>query len=110
MAFVADMDQAAGFYRDTLGLPVQFASPYWTEFATGETTLVLHPASSEHPAGSFGLGLRVADLTTFCSDMAAHEVPCTQPPTMQFGATLARFLDVNGAEFTVGADPAAASQ
>ena len=41
MAYVADMEQATRFYRDTLGLALKFASPYWTEFATGETTLVL---------------------------------------------------------------------
>ena len=47
--FVADMDKAIAFYRDTLGLELKFASPFWTEFATGETTLALHPASDENP-------------------------------------------------------------
>ncbi len=54
--FVADMDRAVAFYRDTLGLTLKFASPGWTEFATGETTLALHPASAQNPAGSTHLG------------------------------------------------------
>ena len=49
--FVADMDAAIAFHRDTLGIPVKFATPFWTEMATGETTLALHPASPENPAG-----------------------------------------------------------
>ena len=37
--FVADMDHAVGFYRDTLGLTAKFVSPSWSEFSTGEVTL-----------------------------------------------------------------------
>ena len=50
--FVADMDRAVKFYRDTVGLPLKFQSPGWSEFATGETTLGLHPASEKNAAGS----------------------------------------------------------
>ena len=49
--FVSDMDRAVTFYRDTLGLPLKFQSPGWSEFVTGKTTLALHPASAENPAG-----------------------------------------------------------
>ena len=35
--FVADMDQAIDFYRDSLGLELKFQSPFWSEFATGTT-------------------------------------------------------------------------
>ena len=49
--FVADMNKAVKFYRDTLGLQLKFESPGWSEFMTGETTLALHPASEKNPAG-----------------------------------------------------------
>ena len=49
--FVSDMDTAVAFYRDSLGLPLTFQSPFWSEFDTGETKLALHPASDENPAG-----------------------------------------------------------
>ena len=60
--FVADMDKAIAFYRDTLGLELKFQSPFWSEFATGQTTLALHPASADNPAGAVQLGLAVDDL------------------------------------------------
>jgi catechol 2,3-dioxygenase-like lactoylglutathione lyase family enzyme len=34
--FVADMDRAVQFYRDTLGLSLKFQSPGWSEFVTGQ--------------------------------------------------------------------------
>ena len=49
--FVTDMNKAVKFYRDTLGLQLRFESRGWSEFATGETTLALHPASDKNPAG-----------------------------------------------------------
>ena len=30
--FVADMDRTVKFYRDVLGLPLEFQSPDWSEF------------------------------------------------------------------------------
>ena len=38
---VSDMPRSVQFYRDALGLAVRYESPTWTEFATGETSLVL---------------------------------------------------------------------
>ena len=54
--FVANMDAAVEFYRDTLGLPLKFQSPGWSEFATGDTALALHPASDKNPPGKVELG------------------------------------------------------
>jgi catechol 2,3-dioxygenase-like lactoylglutathione lyase family enzyme len=39
---VDDMDAQVSFYRDTLGLTVQHADPFWTTFETGACTLALH--------------------------------------------------------------------
>ena len=60
--FVSDMDRAVAFYRDTVGLELKFSSPEWSEFATGTTTLALHPASAENPAGTTHLGLHSDDI------------------------------------------------
>ena len=30
--FVADMDRAVAFYRDTFGLTLRFSTPFWSEF------------------------------------------------------------------------------
>ena len=95
--FVGDMDRAVKFYRDTLGLPLKFQSPEWSEFATGETTLGLHPASEKNPAGSVELGFSTPELEKFHQEMVAQGVHFSMPPTKQdFGGLLARFLDSEG--------------
>jgi lactoylglutathione lyase len=91
--FVADMDKAVKFYRDVLGLQVKFESPSWSEFSTGETTLALHPASENNPAGKVELGFTVADVEVFYRDMSAKGVLFRMPPKKQdFGGVLAQFV------------------
>ena len=99
--FVADMDRAVAFYRDTLGLALKFASPEWTEFETGATTLALHPASAENPAGSTHLGFGTADVRGFHSAMTAAGVRFTRAPEPMHGITLAEFVDPDGARCSV---------
>lgn len=42
VVYVRDMRRATSFYRDTLGLRVEFESAGWTTFHTGSCTLALH--------------------------------------------------------------------
>jgi predicted enzyme related to lactoylglutathione lyase len=101
--FVADMDKAVKFHRDVLGLTVKFESPGWSEFATGETSLALHPASDKNPAGKVELGFTVADVEAFYRDMSAKGVLFTMPPKKQdFGGVLAQFVDSEGVHCSVG--------
>jgi len=101
--FVTDMDRAVKFYRDTLGLPLKFQSPDWSEFATGETTLALHSASEKNPAGKMELGLGAEDLDAFHKEMTGKGVKFSMPPTMQdFGGRLAQFKDSEGSDVSVG--------
>ena len=99
--FVSDMDAAVAFYRDTLGLPLAFESPFWSEFQTGETRLALHPASDENPAGSVQLGLGTTDIDNFYAAGQAQGLVFTSPPTDMHGTRLARFRDLDGAEISV---------
>jgi catechol 2,3-dioxygenase-like lactoylglutathione lyase family enzyme len=102
--FVKNMDEAVAYYRDTLGLPLKFQSPEWSEFATGQTVLALHAGSENHPPGTAQLGWGVADIDAFYEAMKAKGVKFTLPPTRQdFGGTLAAFLDADGAECSVSA-------
>ena len=99
--FVADMDQAIDFYRDSLGLELKFQSPFWSEFATGETTLALHPASAENPAGGVQLGFSVDDLAGFYARREELGLSFTQAPTEMHGVHIARFRDADGAEVSI---------
>ena len=105
--FVTDMNKAVKFYRDTLGLQLRFESPGWSEFATGETTLALHPASDKNPAGNVEFGFTVADVEAFYRDMSAKGVLFSIPPRKQdFGGLLAQFVDSEGAHCSVAAKAA----
>jgi predicted enzyme related to lactoylglutathione lyase len=102
IVFVSDMDRAVKFYRDTVGLPLKFSSPHWSEFMTGETTLALHPESAANPAGAVHLGFNVPALETFYQEMTAKGVKFPQPPKKQdFGGVLATFEDSEGGVCTV---------
>jgi lactoylglutathione lyase len=99
--FVADMDRAVAFYRDTIGLPLKFSSPEWTEFATGSTTLALHPASKENPAGTTHLGLHADDIAAAHGAPRSAGVRFMRDPTPQHGVTLAEFVDPEGARVSL---------
>ncbi|HEY2396533.1 MAG TPA: VOC family protein [Rudaea sp.] len=96
--YVADMDRAARFHRDNLGLVVRLQSPHWTEFDTGATTLALHPATADHPVGSCQVGFGVPTIADFYADQQARGVQFTSPPTDMHGQKIARFKDSEGAE------------
>jgi lactoylglutathione lyase len=99
--FVADMDRAVAFYRDTVGLELKFASPEWSEFATGATTLALHPASKENPAGTTHLGLHADDVAAVHRGLSSAGVRFTRLPTPEHGITLAEFVDSEGARVSL---------
>lgn len=100
--FVANMDRAVKFYRDTLGLPLKFESPGWSEFSTGETTLGLHPASDKNPAGKVEIGFNVPDIRQFHTEMTSKGVQFPMPPMKQdFGGVLAQFVDSEGSHISV---------
>jgi len=102
--FVADMERAVRFYRDTMGLPLKFQSPEWSEFATGEITLALHPASNRTPAGKIELGFHVPDLQSWHADRTTKGVQFPMPPKKQdYGGMLARFVDSEGSHVSVTA-------
>ncbi len=110
IVFVSDMKRAVSFYRDTVGLPLKFESPGWTEFATDGATLALHlsgaaSAEKEDPresSGSCRPGLRVSDLDEFHKRMVERGATCLQAPKEQFGARLAQYVDPDGLVISVG--------
>jgi catechol 2,3-dioxygenase-like lactoylglutathione lyase family enzyme len=99
--FVAEMDKAVAFYRDALGLSPKFESPFWSEFDTGETTLALHPASAENPAGGVQLGFTVDSLADFYNRRDELGIAFSQPPHEVHGVHLAVFRDPDGADNSV---------
>jgi len=99
--YVADMERGIAFYRDKLGLELKFQSPFWTEFATGETVLALHPATEDKPAGSVELGFGVDDLGEFYARRNELGIEFTRRPEEMHGIHIAAIRDADGAHVSV---------
>jgi lactoylglutathione lyase len=102
---VADMDKAVAFYRDTFGLTVRFASPYWSEFDTGEVTLALHPASAKLPAGHVEIGFSTENLAQIYAERAANGLEFSEAPREEHGTLLSQILDCEGAGVSLSGKP-----
>jgi lactoylglutathione lyase len=108
MVIVSDMAKSVQFYRDTLGIPLKFESPEWTEFATGTTTLALHgggvareyhdTGDQSKTAGSCSIGFNVEDVDKTYEDLKAKGVRFVMPPTRRDdqGIKLAVAIDPDG--------------
>lgn len=106
MVVVSDMARSVQFYRDTLGIPLKFESPEWTEFQTGTTTLALHgggvkqeqsgPPAEGKPAGGCSIGFNVENLDKAYEELKAKGVKFVVPPSEPEG---------QGIRLAVGLDP-----
>jgi lactoylglutathione lyase len=95
MVVVSDMDKSVAFYRDTLGIPLKFQSPDWTEFQTGSTTLALHGggiAPKQPPvgdptkqAGSCSIGFNVENVDRTYEELKAKGIRFVMPPAQREG-------------------------
>lgn len=104
MIQVTDMDRSVAFYRDKLGLELRFASPEWSEFETGQTTLALHGGAkgergSNGAPGSASIGFDVTDLDATHAELSARGVAFSLPPSDRAGEgiRLAIATDPDGA-------------
>jgi predicted enzyme related to lactoylglutathione lyase len=65
---VSDMSRSVSFYKDTLGLNLEFSSPYWSQFSVGNSKIGLHPKleGATPPLGIYAkgwyLGLETEDI------------------------------------------------
>ena len=108
IVIVSDMQRSVEFYRDTLGIPLKFQSPDWTEFVTGTTTLALHsgemkaaapPAGdSSKQAGTCSIGFNVDDVDKTYEELKGKGIHFVMPPMQRAdqGIKLAVCLDPDG--------------
>jgi catechol 2,3-dioxygenase-like lactoylglutathione lyase family enzyme len=64
--YVSKMPSAVCFYRDTLGLELEYESPGWSTFRTGSCTLALHAFDGRQ------LGAGEPDPTFLVADAAGE--------------------------------------
>jgi predicted enzyme related to lactoylglutathione lyase len=106
--FVTDLARAIDFYRDRLGLPLQFASPEhgYASFSAGSVRLgiaVPGPDQAGLVGRHTGVGLEVADLEAEHGRLSALGVTFTMPPTRQpWGGFMALVSDPDDNVFYLG--------
>lgn len=100
--FVTDLERAIGFYRDKLGLALQFSSPEhgYASFTAGPVRLGVALPGADHGTlvgRHTGVGLEVPDLEAEHARLAGLAVHFTMPPTRQpWGGFMAMIADADG--------------
>jgi diamine N-acetyltransferase len=103
--FVRDLDRATEFYRDTLGLQLQYASPEhgYASFAAGGVRLGIAVPGREQAelvGRHTGVGLEVADLEAEYARLSGLGARFTMPPTRQpLGGFMSLVADPDGNVF-----------
>ena len=103
--FVADMDTAVAFYRDTFGLTLRFASPGWSEFETGDVTLALHLATPDNPAGGVEIGFTATDVAAAYAARDQNGLTFKEAPRLEHGTLLSQIIDSEGAGVSLSGKP-----
>ena len=87
MVLVSDMGRSVRFYRDVLGIPLNFESPDWSEFKTGKTVLALHGGGKPESrtfsptAGTASIGFYVDNLDAKYEELKGNGVVFSMPPS-----------------------------
>lgn len=100
VVYVNDIEKATVFYRDVLGIPLDYAVEGWTQFKSNGAALVLHPRLEQQKSPSSGsavhITFRVDDLDAEYRRLIAQSVRFLAPPaTVGFGKH-ATLLDPEG--------------
>ena len=106
--FVANMDKAVRFYRDTLGLPLSGQTPESAEFSPKDIDFIVERANPEDPEGAemiarfTALSFEVADCRVAVGLLSGKSVQFLGPAQKQsWGGTVAHFLDPDGNVLTL---------
>jgi len=98
MVLVQDLDRALRFYRDTLGLTLQYEEEDWAVF---EENVGLMVSPEPLPLDNINLNalvltLQVDDVQTSYEDLIQRGVAFLVPPTEVGGGITATFRDSEG--------------
>ncbi|HEX7588269.1 MAG TPA: glyoxalase superfamily protein [Anaerolineae bacterium] len=98
--YASDMEKSTVFYRDVLGIPVDFVVEGWTQFKSQGAALVLHPKlkhQSDQASGSaVHITFRLDDLQAEYERLTAQAVPFLAPPAKTAFGMHATLVDPDG--------------
>lgn len=97
-----DMARAIRFYRDVIGLSVQFDSTEWTELTFGDAIVALHGGGTA-ASRKTGLSFQVKDIRAACAEIRAGGGSVSSPPMARPGEPikLAEVIDTEGNTFSL---------
>lgn len=80
---VSDLDRAIGFYRDTLGVPLDYVfENFWAELSAGQVTIALttpQQGQQVQPGGA-AVALAVEDVAAAVAELRDEGVPILLEP------------------------------
>lgn len=107
---VSDIDRSVAFFRDTVGLPLNFADAQfgYASFATrGASFAVVQAPDGEAAGRHTGVGFVVDDLDAAHAELVEKGVAFTRPPTREpWGGYMAIFTDPDGNTYYLDQVPA----
>src|ERR1051326_7181358 len=98
MVTVSDMARSTAFYRDVLGLSLQFSSPDWTQFEIGGVQVALHIAGPNLKVNSdvgVNFGFYTDDIDKTLADLTTRGAEIAYRTEEDFG-TLSALKDPDG--------------
>jgi lactoylglutathione lyase len=98
--FVNDVDRAALFYEETLGLPLLARGSFGLQFLEQPPHITVHPAAHDDAKAlvgrDTGLTLRSDNLLDLCTSLADQGVKFLSEPTQQAFGIMAMIADPDG--------------
>ena len=98
--YVNDMEKSTVFYRDILGIPIDYAAEGWTQFKSQGAALVLHPKLEHQNAQADGSAVHVTfrldDLNAEYERLAGQAVRFLAPPWKTGFGKHATLIDPDG--------------
>jgi len=106
--YVKDMASEVHFYRDVLGLSVQYpqglkeyAGEMWVEFKLGESSLALHGGAEGGPDGLHEVVFWVEDIDQIRKAILDAGININEIRTLEDSALIAEGLDPDGHRFAI---------
>ncbi len=110
MVVVSDMKRSVAFYRDTLGLDLEFETPHWSQLDAGGLKIGLHPEGKEvrvSPTTGLSFGFYVPDVQQTAAELRARGVRMLMEPRKEAFGWLAIVSDPDGYAIQLGEEPKA---
>ena len=108
MVVVKDMKRSLAFYRDALGLKLDFESPHWSQLSAGDIKIGLHPEGKEvkvSPTTGLSFGFYVPDVQQAAAELKARGARMLMEPRKESFGWLAIVSDPDGYSIQLGEEP-----